>query len=98
MDEALGQVQAFAIIAAGLGLTPMVAATPSWPISEAGEGVGWGRCMAGAWRGCQGVSGRLEGGRVPAQGARSMMCIPCYPRDLLGGAHRPGFENFFGDP
>ena len=62
MDEALGQVQAFAIIAAGLGLTPMVAATPSWPISEAGEGVGWGRCMAGAWRGGQGVSGRLEGG------------------------------------
>ena len=51
--------------------------------------------MAGAWRGGQGVSGRLEGGRVPAQGARSMMCIPCYPRDLLGGAHRPRSENFF---
>ena len=23
------------------------------------------------------------------------MCFPCYPRDLLDGAHRPRSENFF---
>ena len=56
VDEALGQVQAFAIIAAGLGLTPMVAATPSWPISEAGEGVGWG---AAHDKGMAGWPGRI---------------------------------------